>query len=59
MMAKILVAEDDRHIVRVITLWLTRNGHEVIAARSRFVHVLNQLNFSAASLANISINRHF
>ena len=34
MMAKILVAEDDRHIVRVITLWLTRNGHEVIAAKN-------------------------
>ncbi|UCD30130.1 MAG: response regulator [Planctomycetota bacterium] len=33
-MAKILVAEDDRHICRVITMWLTRNGHEVIAAEN-------------------------
>ncbi len=33
-MAKILVAEDDRHIIRVITLWLTRIGHEVIAAEN-------------------------
>lgn len=31
-MARILVAEDDRHISRVISLWLKRNGHEVIAA---------------------------
>ena len=31
-MAKILVAEDDRHISRVITLWLKRNGHQVVAA---------------------------
>ncbi|MHC4441818.1 MAG: response regulator [Planctomycetota bacterium] len=33
-MAKILVAEDDQHIIRVITLWLTRMGHEVIAAEN-------------------------
>ena len=31
-MAKILVVEDDRHISRVIALWLKRNGHDVIAA---------------------------
>ena len=31
-MAKILVAEDDRHISRVIQMWLQRSGHEVIAA---------------------------
>ena len=31
-MAKILVVEDDRHISRVITLWLKRNGYEVITA---------------------------
>lgn len=33
-MARILVAEDDRHISRVITLWLKRNGHEVVAAEN-------------------------
>jgi len=31
-MARILVAEDDRHISRVIALWLQRGGHEVSAA---------------------------
>lgn len=31
-MARIIVAEDDAHISRVICLWLKRNGHEVIAA---------------------------
>lgn len=31
-MPRILVAEDDRHISRVIALWLQRNGHEVIMA---------------------------
>jgi DNA-binding response OmpR family regulator len=31
-MAKILVAEDDPHISRVIALWLGRSGHEVIVA---------------------------
>ena len=28
-MARIIIAEDDPHISRVIALWLTRNGHEV------------------------------
>lgn len=28
-MAVILVSEDDPHILRVIALWLARNGHEV------------------------------
>lgn len=31
-MAKILVAEDDRHINRVIAMWLQRHGHEVHSA---------------------------
>lgn len=33
-MSRILVAEDDPHILRVISLWLSRQGHEVIEARS-------------------------
>ncbi len=33
-MAKIVVAEDDRHISRVITLWLERGGHQVILAEN-------------------------
>lgn len=28
----ILVADDDRHLLRVITLWLTRFGYEVLTA---------------------------
>lgn len=31
-MARILVAEDDRHISRVIAMWLQRHGHEVVQA---------------------------
>jgi len=32
--ARILIAEDDMHIGRVIALWLKRNGHEVMIAGS-------------------------
>lgn len=31
-MAKIVVAEDDPHISRVIALWLQRGGHQVLTA---------------------------
>lgn len=31
-MATIIVAEDDRHISRVISLWLERAGHKVLTA---------------------------
>ena len=31
-MARILVADDDAHMLRVLSMWLTRNGHEVIEA---------------------------
>lgn len=33
-MTTILVAEDDLHILRVISLWLKRNGHQVVEART-------------------------
>ena len=33
-MFKILVAEDDPHILRVISMWLSRLGHEVIETRN-------------------------
>ena len=33
-MAKILIADDDAHIVRVLSMWLGRHGHEVVAARN-------------------------
>lgn len=29
-MARILIAEDEAHIARVMSLWLTRHGHTVI-----------------------------
>lgn len=31
-MAKILVVEDEAHIARVMTMWLTRHGHEIVVA---------------------------
>ena len=31
-MARILVAEDDAHIMRVLCIWLKRNGHQVTEA---------------------------
>jgi DNA-binding response OmpR family regulator len=31
-MARIIIVEDDRHIARVLSLWITRNGHEVLQA---------------------------
>lgn len=31
-MARILIAEDDAHVLRVLSMWLTRNGHEVFEA---------------------------
>lgn len=31
-MAKILVVEDEAHIARVMTIWLSRHGHEIVEA---------------------------
>ena len=31
-MAKILIADDDAHIVRVLFMWLGRHGHQVVTA---------------------------
>ena len=33
-MATILIAADDAHIVRVLSMWLGRHGHEVVTARN-------------------------
>jgi CheY-like chemotaxis protein len=33
-MSRILVVEDDPHILRVICLWLARHGHETLEARN-------------------------
>ncbi len=32
-MSRILVAEDDPHILRLISMWLKRQGHDVLEAR--------------------------
>jgi serine/threonine-protein kinase PpkA len=44
-MARILVAEDDRHINRVVAMWLQRNGHEVVQAYdgSRALELMREL----------------
>jgi len=31
--ARILIADDDAHIARVLSMWLVRHGHSVIIAR--------------------------
>ncbi len=31
-MARILIAEDDAHMLRILSIWLRRNGHEVCEA---------------------------
>lgn len=36
-MSRILVAEDDPHILRLITMWLKRQGHDVLEARNGLV----------------------
>jgi CheY-like chemotaxis protein len=33
-MSRILVVEDDPHILRVVSLWLSRQGHDVLEARN-------------------------
>ncbi len=33
-MSRVLVAEDDPHILRLISMWLRRQGHEIIEARN-------------------------
>jgi len=33
-MSHVLIAEDDPHILRVISLWLSRQGHQVFEARN-------------------------
>ena len=32
-MARILIAEDDAYMLRILSIWLKRNGHEVVEAR--------------------------
>ncbi|MHC4235353.1 MAG: response regulator [Planctomycetota bacterium] len=32
-MARILIVEDDAHVLRVLSMWLARHGHELLEAR--------------------------
>lgn len=43
-MAKILVVDDDAHTVRVMSMWLSRHGHEVLEARNgtRALEILDE-----------------
>lgn len=36
-MSRILVAEDDPHILRLIAMWLKRQGHDVLEARNGLI----------------------
>ena len=44
-MARILIVDDDAHTVRIMSLWLTRQGHEIIEARDGQI-ALNLLDSS-------------
>ncbi len=33
-MARTLVVDDDPHMLRVLSMWLTRNGHQVVEAHN-------------------------
>ncbi len=33
-MARIIIAEDEAHIIRILSMWLQRNGHEILEARN-------------------------
>lgn len=36
-MASILIAEDDVHMIRILAIWLQRNGHEVVEAANGLI----------------------
>ncbi len=40
-MARIVIAEDDAHILRIMVMWLTRHGHEVFESRNGSVALEN------------------
>jgi len=50
-MSRILVAEDDPHILRLISMWLRRQGHEVLEARNGLV----ALDMSAGNPVDVLI----
>ncbi|MBI1826221.1 MAG: response regulator [Planctomycetes bacterium] len=48
-MARILVADDDAFIVRIMSIWLTRHGHEVVCVQD------GQQAFDQVQLGNIDV----
>lgn len=54
-MSRVLVAEDDPHILRVICMWLSRQGHEVAEARNG-VAALEQLRAQPADVLISDVN---
>ncbi len=54
-MAVILVVEDDPHILRVVSLWLSRNGHSVCESRNGR-HALQRLRAGGVDLLISDIN---
>jgi CheY-like chemotaxis protein len=54
-MSRVLVAEDDPHILRVICMWLSRQGHDVAEARNG-VAALDQLRARPADVLISDVN---
>lgn len=54
-MSRIVVAEDEPNILRVISLWMTRQGHEVVETRNGLA-ALEALSASTPDLLITDIN---
>lgn len=54
-MALILIAEDELHIVRVLSLWLHRHGHRILEARNG-VEALQRLDEEPVELVISDVN---
>lgn len=54
-MNRILVAEDDPHILRLISMWLKRQGHHVVEARNGLV-ARDQLQEEPADILVSDVN---
>ena len=54
-MGRILIAEDDAHVLRVMSMWLTRSGHEVAEA-SNGLEAQEQLEEGGIDLLVTDIN---
>jgi two-component system response regulator ResD len=54
-MAKILIAEDDAHMLRILSMWLGRNGHTVVEA-SNGLEAKERLKVGAYDLLVSDVN---